>query len=52
MGNDAFSGQHSGWHTEDLVTTYHVTREDQDRWAARSQQRFSAAQGLGKPRGR
>ena len=46
--NDAFSGQHSGWHTEDLVTKYRVTREDQDRWAARSQQRFSAAQAAGK----
>ena len=46
--NDAFSGQHSGWHTEDLVSKYRVTREDQDRWAARSQQRFSAAQAAGK----
>jgi len=46
--NDAFSGQHSGWHTEDLVSQYRITREDQDRWAARSQQRFSAAQAAGK----
>jgi acetyl-CoA C-acetyltransferase len=46
--NDAFSGQHSGWHTEDLVTRHRITREDQDRWAARSQQRFSAAQTAGK----
>lgn len=46
--NDAFSGQHSGWHTEDLVNQYGITREDQDRWAARSQQRFSAAQAAGK----
>lgn len=46
--NDAFSGQHSGWHTEDLVSKYRVTREDQDRWAARSQHRFSAAQAAGK----
>jgi acetyl-CoA C-acetyltransferase len=46
--NDAFSGQHSGWHTEDLVGRYGITREDQDRWAARSQQRFSAAQAAGK----
>jgi acetyl-CoA C-acetyltransferase len=46
--NDAFSDQHSGWHTEDLVTKYRITREDQDRWAARSQQRFSAAQAAGK----
>lgn len=46
--NDAFSGEHSGWHTEDLVTKYQISREDQDRWAARSQQRFSAAQAAGK----
>lgn len=46
--NDAFSGQHSGWHTEDLVSQYGITREDQDRWAARSQQRFSEAQAAGK----
>jgi acetyl-CoA C-acetyltransferase len=46
--NDAFSGQHSGWHTEDLVSHYGISRDDQDRWAARSQQRFSAAQSVGK----
>ena len=46
--HDAFSGQHSGWHTEDLVVRYRITREDQDRWAARSQQRFSGAQAAGK----
>jgi acetyl-CoA C-acetyltransferase len=42
--NDAFSGEHSGWHTEDLVTKAQLSRETQDRWAARSQQRFAAAQ--------
>ena len=42
--NDAFSGEHSGWHTEDLVVRNKITREDQDRWAERSQQRFSSAQ--------
>jgi acetyl-CoA C-acetyltransferase len=46
--NDAFSGQHSGWHTEDLAQKYGVSRADQDAWAARSQQRFSAAQAAGK----
>jgi acetyl-CoA C-acetyltransferase len=46
--NDAFSGQHSGWHTEDLVLKNGISREDQDRWALRSQQRFSAAQAAGK----
>jgi acetyl-CoA C-acetyltransferase len=42
--NDAFSDAHSGWHTEDLVEKYQVTRESQDRWALRSQQRFANAQ--------
>jgi len=42
--NDAFSDQHSGWHTEDLVTKFRITREAQDRWALRSQQRFGEAQ--------
>lgn len=46
--NDAFSDQHSGWHTEDLVQQFKITREDQDRWALRSQQRFSAAQAEGR----
>jgi acetyl-CoA C-acetyltransferase len=45
--NDAFSGEHSGWHTEDLVTRLQITREAQDRWAARSQQRFIAARDAG-----
>lgn len=46
--NDAFSGEHSGWHTEDLVTKYAISREDQDAWAARSQHLFSDAQAAGK----
>ena len=46
--NDAFSGEHSGWHTEDLVAKYGLTREQQDAWALRSQQRFAAAQAAGK----
>ena len=46
--NDAFTGQHSGWHTEDLALKYNVSRADQDALAARSQQRFSAAQAAGK----
>lgn len=46
--NDAFSGKHSGWHTEDLVTQNKISREDQDHWALRSQQRFAAAQAAGK----
>jgi acetyl-CoA C-acetyltransferase len=46
--NDAFSDQHSGWHTEDLVQKYQISRAEQDRWAERSQKRFSAAQAAGK----
>jgi acetyl-CoA C-acetyltransferase len=46
--NDAFSDQHSGWHTEDLVAKYQVTREAQDTWALRTQKRFSEAQAAGR----
>ncbi|GGD89438.1 thiolase family protein [Caballeronia grimmiae] len=46
--NDAFSGQHSGWHTEDLVAQAGITRAEQDAFAARSQQRFAAAQKEGR----
>jgi len=46
--NDAFSGQHSGWHTEDLAAKNGISRADQDRWALRSQLNFSAAQAAGK----
>ncbi|WP_024279140.1 acetyl-CoA C-acetyltransferase [Xanthobacter sp. 126] len=42
--DDAFSGKHSGWHTEDLIEKLQITRAEQDTFAARSQQRFSAAQ--------
>ena len=45
--NDAFSDAHSGWHTEDLVQKYQVTRDAQDHWALRSQQRFASAQAAG-----
>ncbi|WVT78104.1 acetyl-CoA C-acetyltransferase (plasmid) [Sinorhizobium chiapasense] len=45
--NDAFSGQHSGWHTEDLVEKMQITRADQDAFAARSQQSFTAARDAG-----
>ena len=41
--SDAFSGEHSGWHTEDLVTRQGLSRERQDAWALRSQRRFAAA---------
>lgn len=49
--HDAFSNQHSGWHTEDLVQKFGLTRQDQDAFAARSQQRFAAAQEAGHFRG-
>jgi len=45
--NDAFSGEHSGWHTEDLVAKMQITRADQDAFAFRSQQRFTEAQRAG-----
>ncbi len=45
---DAFSDKPSGWHTEDLAREFRVSREAQDEWAVRSQQRFSAAQAAGK----
>lgn len=45
--DDAFSGKHSGWHTEDLVSKAQISRDAQDRFAARSQQRFAAAQKAG-----
>jgi acetyl-CoA C-acetyltransferase len=45
--HDAFSTRHSGWHTEDLVQKYGLSREAQDVYAARSQQRFAAAKAAG-----
>jgi acetyl-CoA C-acetyltransferase len=46
--NDAFSDAPSGWHTEDLVEQFQVSRRAQDEWALRTQQRFGAAQAAGK----
>jgi acetyl-CoA C-acetyltransferase len=46
--NDAFSSEHSGWITEDLVKKFGITREAQDRFALRSQQLFSQAQQAGR----
>jgi acetyl-CoA C-acetyltransferase len=45
--NDAFSGEPCGWHTEDLVEKYQVSRDAQDRWALRSQERFARAKEAG-----
>jgi acetyl-CoA C-acetyltransferase len=46
--NDAFSDEHSGWHTEDLADARDITRKAQDAWAARSQRRFAKAQEAGR----
>lgn len=45
--HDAFSTRHAGWHTEDLAQKFGVTREAQDEYAARSQQRFAGARSAG-----
>jgi acetyl-CoA C-acetyltransferase len=45
---DAFSDEHSGWHTEDLAARAGMSREAQDRFALRSQKNFAAAQQAGK----
>src|SRR5260221_6806379 len=42
--DDAFSGKHSGWHTEDLVAQAKLSREAQDRFAERSQRRVCEGQ--------
>jgi acetyl-CoA C-acetyltransferase len=42
--DDAFSGKHSGWHTEDLVAKFKLSRQELDDFSVRSQRRFSSAQ--------
>lgn len=44
---DAFSDQHSGWHTEDPVMAKGISRARQDASALRSQTRFATARGPG-----
>ena len=46
--HDAFSNKHSGWHTEDLIMKYSISREEQDAWALRSHHQFTQAQSEGK----
>jgi acetyl-CoA C-acetyltransferase len=46
--HDAFSGKHSGWHTEDVIQEYGISREAQDLWAVRSQERFAKAAAEGR----
>lgn len=44
---DTFSGKHMGWTAERLAEDYGITREAQDRFAVRSQQRWGAAHKAG-----
>lgn len=44
---DGLSGEHSGWHTEDLVAKVQLTRSEQDEFALRSQERFAVARERG-----
>jgi len=46
--NDAFSGEHSGWHTEDLVTRNKITREDQESLGGAIAEALAAAQTAGR----
>lgn len=46
--SDPFTGNHMGITAENVAERYHVTREEQDRWAAMSQQRAEAARDEGK----
>lgn len=46
--NDAFSGEHSGWHIEDLAAKLQITREAQDAFSARFQQRFATTREAGR----
>jgi acetyl-CoA C-acetyltransferase len=44
---DAFSDEHMGVTTERLAASYNISREAQDRFAERSQQRYAAAHAAG-----
>ncbi|RGZ01570.1 thiolase family protein [Clostridium sp. AM58-1XD] len=46
--SDPFTRNHMGITAENVAEQYHVTREEQDRWAAISQQRAEKAQADGK----
>jgi hypothetical protein len=46
--NDAFSDEHPRWHTGDLAKQIQITREDQDQWTLRSQQRFGEVLAAGR----
>lgn len=46
--SDPFTRNHMGITAENVAEQYHITREDQDRWALISQQRCAAAREAGK----
>ena len=46
--SDPFTRNHMGITAENVAEQYHISREDQDRWAAISQQRAEKAQAEGK----
>lgn len=46
--SDPFTGNHMGWTAENVAKQYNITREEQDRWAAISQERAAAAREAGK----
>lgn len=45
---DAFNGEHMGMSTERLAERYRISREAQDAFAVRSQQRYAAASAAGR----
>ena len=46
--SDPFTRNHMGWTAENVAAKYGITREEQDRWAAISQERCAKAQAEGK----
>ena len=46
--SDPFSGNHMGWTAENVAERFEISREEQDRWAAISQERAAKAQEEGK----
>lgn len=46
--SDPFTGNHMGWTAENVAAKYGISREEQDRWAAISQERAAKAQEDGK----
>ena len=46
--SDPFTGNHMGWTAENVAERFEISREEQDRWAAISQERAAKAQEEGK----